>query len=932
MLPDTPGEIVKDVWMSLRAVFLLCFAAACLPAVGWSGWTAWRAWSAWSDATEAVRAATAMGDALHLVDALSVERSALQERALTGNGEAGDTALLARDNDALLARAQESLRQAGLPEEAVVTAREMLTVARTRVAESVQLPLPQRDPNLVTLFMAQLYGRLDAVAAATALAERGAARANAGVGALVAVGSLSVEMRAIAGRRSGLLGGWLRGHTPTPTELDDAMVMTGEIQHAWDELQRQVLVVGAPPRLVTALATLRDGFFREGEPQYRNLLAIARAGGERPMSLVSFRRWTIGQLNSTLVVRDAAIAEAVAYGRALAVAAETQLLVAGAATIGVLMLAGGALLVLLRRLILPVQRLTAAVTRLAGGDVVACIPERDRTDEIGFMAAAIEICRQNAVQLQQTNLRFDAALGNMSQGLTMWDGDERLVVANARFLEMIGLTPEDLPLGITYREALEIRMAAGHFAGHSGEDIYDQRVASRRSAVQEAAFQEPHGQKFLEVRSRPMPGGGWLSTMEDVTERRRAEIALREANELLEQRVADALARHRDIEEALRQSQKMEAVGQLTGGLAHDFNNMLASIAGSLEILQARIAQGRLQNLERYIVMAQGAAKRAAALTHRLLAFSRRQTLDPRPTDVNRLVAEMEDMLSRTVGPEISIEVIGAEGLWSTLIDPNQLENALLNLCLNARDAMPDGGRLTIETENCHSDAMALRDEDLPPGQYVSLRVRDTGSGMSAEIVSRAFDPFFTTKPIGMGTGLGLSMIYGFVRQSGGRVSITSRIGRGTQVSLHLPRHEGAADVARPLAEATRPAPAKRIETILVVDDEPTLRMLVAEVLEDRGYAAIACSDGTAGLKVLESGRRIDLLITDVGLPGGMNGRQLADAARRTRADLKVLFITGYAERAAVESGQLESGMQVMTKPFPMDVLAKRVTAIIASE
>ncbi len=378
-------------------------------------------------------------------------------------------------------------------------------------------------------------------------------------------------------------------------------------------------------------------------------------------------------------------------------------------------------------------------------------------------------------------------------------------------------------------------------------------------------------------------------------------------------------------EEKLRQSQKMEAVGQLTGGLAHDFNNLLAGISGSLELLQARMIQGRVNDLDRYITAAQGGAKRAAALTHRLLAFSRQQTLDPKPTDVNRLIAGLEELIRRTVGPAIEIEVVGAAGLWATLIDPHQLENALLNLCINARDAMPDGGRLTIETANKWLDGRTGRERDLKPGQYLSLCITDTGTGMTPEVVARAFDPFFTTKPIGTGTGLGLSMIYGFARQSGGQVRIYSEIGQGTTMCLYLPRHHGAADSAETSPELTTVPRAEQGETVLVVDDEPTVRMLVTEVLEDLGYAALEAADSAAGLEALQSEVRIDLLITDVGLPGGMNGRQLADAGRAWRPKLKVLFITGYAENAVVGNGHLDPGMQVLTKPFAIDALASRI-------
>ncbi|WP_235561445.1 PAS domain S-box protein [Brevundimonas sp. Root1279] len=381
--------------------------------------------------------------------------------------------------------------------------------------------------------------------------------------------------------------------------------------------------------------------------------------------------------------------------------------------------------------------------------------------------------------------------------------------------------------------------------------------------------------------------------------------------------------------EALRQSQKMEAVGHLTGGIAHDFNNLLAGISGSLELLEKRVGEGRLSGVDRYIGAAQGAARRAASLTQRLLAFSRRQTLDPKPTDVNRLIGGMEDLIRRSVGPNVEVEVVGAGGLWATQIDQSQLENALLNLCINSRDAMaPDGGRLTIETANKWLDERGARDRDLPTGQYVSLCVTDTGTGMSPDVQAQAFDPFFTTKPLGQGTGLGLSMIHGFVRQSGGQVRIYSEVGKGTTMCLYLPRFTGDLDAVDLPAEAVGEDGGQG-EVVLVIDDEPTVRMLVVEVLEDAGYTVIEAVDGPSGLTVLRSDARIDLLVTDVGLPGGMNGRQVADAARADRPDLKVLFMTGYAENAAVGNGLLEPGMQVLTKPFVMAALGAKVREMI---
>ena len=348
-----------------------------------------------------------------------------------------------------------------------------------------------------------------------------------------------------------------------------------------------------------------------------------------------------------------------------------------------------------------------------------------------------------------------------------------------------------------------------------------------------------------------------------------AQDDLRRLNLDLEQRAVERTSELTQTQAALIQSQKMEAVGQLTSGIAHDFNNLLTGIIGGLELLHIRIGQGRTENVDRYINAAQGAATRAAALTHRLLAFSRQQTLAPEITDVNALVAGMEELVQRAVGPTITVETITAGELWSTLVDPNQLENALLNLCINARDAMPKGGKLIVETGNKRLDVRASRERDMPEGDYVSLCVSDNGTGMPPEVIARAFDPFFTTKPIGQGTGLGLSMIYGFVRQSGGQVRIHSELGRGSTIRLYLPRHHciGVTDAAP--AELCGLPLAELGKTVLVVDDEPTVRLLVVEALEGLGYTVIEATDSAAGLRVLQSDHPIDLLVTDVGLPGG---------------------------------------------------------------
>jgi len=390
-----------------------------------------------------------------------------------------------------------------------------------------------------------------------------------------------------------------------------------------------------------------------------------------------------------------------------------------------------------------------------------------------------------------------------------------------------------------------------------------------------------------------------------------------------------SLRRIADLNDKLRQSQKMEAVGQLTGGIAHDFNNLLTGISGSLELIQMRVGQGRIGDLDRYIGMATTSANRAASLTSRLLAFSRRQTLDPQSVDVNRLATSMEDLIRRTVGPAIRVETMILGGLWKTLCDANQLENALLNLAINARDAMPEGGHLTIQAANVTLDGAYASAHETAPGQYVAVSVTDTGCGMAPDVIARVFEPFFTTKPLGQGTGLGLSMVYGFAKQSNGHTRIHSEVGRGTTLCIYLPRYAGPDDLEAGSLELLPDTPCEAGGTVLVVDDEPAVRMLVGDVLRDMGYEVIEAADGPEGLHILKSRRDIDLLVSDVGLPGGMNGRQLADAARVHRPGLKVLFITGYAESAAWGGGMPDPDMQVLTKPFALDVLTAKVEAMM---
>jgi len=392
--------------------------------------------------------------------------------------------------------------------------------------------------------------------------------------------------------------------------------------------------------------------------------------------------------------------------------------------------------------------------------------------------------------------------------------------------------------------------------------------------------------------------------------------------ELLEQ-----VMRREEAESQLRQSQKMEAVGQLTGGIAHDFNNMLGVIAGSLDLMQRRLDKSDFR-IERFIDAAKKASERAAALTHRLLAFARQQPLEPKPVDLNQMIAGMSDLLRSTLGEQIRIEAVSAAGLWMTNVDSHQLESALLNIAINGRDAMPDGGKLTIETANAYlDDAYAKRHVEVTAGQYVMVAITDTGAGMPPDVAQRAFDPFFTTKPTGKGTGLGLSQVYGFVKQSHGHIKIYSEIDAGTTIKLYLPRLAGKVEAI----EQPAPQPAvvgKREDVILVVEDDPLMRRLTVESLSELGYSVLD-SEGAAGaLAILDKRPDVKLLFTDVVMPE-VNGKKLAEEALKRRPDLKVIFTTGYTQNAVVHGGVLDAGVNFLSKPFALDHLASKVRAVL---
>ena len=556
-----------------------------------------------------------------------------------------------------------------------------------------------------------------------------------------------------------------------------------------------------------------------------------------------------------------------------------------------------------------------------------------------FVTDVTMATRRERYLRDRQNARYDAVVANAPDLIITVDRDGLIQFANPAALSQLGYASGDL-IGVAAAELFQTKdqwqsVLQGAFnnsaAGRSIDLIAERRDGTPSHLEASASLWASGANNFVTVILRDVNERRAISEAlrKSETDARDAAAALSELNQTLEQRVEERTTQLMQMEEELRQSQKMEAIGQLTGGIAHDFNNLLQGITGSLDLVKKRAMQGRFNEIDRFISGAMTSASRASALTHRLLAFARRQPLAPKPLEVNPLLASMEELLRRTLGERVIFELVTAGGLWLTKCDPNQLENAVLNLIINARDAMPDGGKLTVETGNSHLDnAYATLHPEIEPGQYVCISVTDTGSGMSAATIEKAFEPFFTTKPIGRGTGLGLSMIYGFAKQSGGHAKIYSQLGQGTTVKLYLPRFSGKVDQDEQIPDLREIYNAHTNETVLVVEDEFVVRELIVEVLKELGYSTLEADEGPAALKILDSKQRIDLVISDIGLPG-LNGRQIIDAARETRPLLKVLFMTGYAENAAIAAGFLEPGMAMITKPFAMEALATRIREML---
>jgi PAS domain S-box-containing protein len=552
-----------------------------------------------------------------------------------------------------------------------------------------------------------------------------------------------------------------------------------------------------------------------------------------------------------------------------------------------------------------------------------CLTEYERP--VRFTGVLVDTTDQRRVEEQ---LRIAQSAGGVGT-FEYIDGFATCTVS-PQFCRLLGLHPaNDLPVRtinalVVTGDPLVIEMDPGEALGPA--PIVETRV--RRPGSDEVRWLARRGEYIRDIETA---GARFSGVIYDITDLKVTEQQLRELNDQLEVRVAERTLALERSEEQLRQSQKMDAIGQLTGGVAHDFNNLLTIIVGNLEVMQRRLKSANADRpvFERSLDSAMRGAQRAASLTQRLLAFSRQQPLEPRPVDVSRLVSEMSDLLRRSIGEHVALETVLAGGLWRAHVDANQLEMAILNLVVNSRDAMPGGGKLTIETSNASLDrAYAKEQAEVIPGQYVQIAVSDSGIGMDAKTISRAFEPFFTTKDVGHGTGLGLSQVYGFVKQSGGHVKIYSEPDVGTTVKIYLPRwHAANTETEKPhVAKVSR---AQSGEVILVVEDDDDVRAHTVSVISELGYTVLQAANGTKAISLLQENPQIQLLFTDVGLPGGMNGRQLAEKARLIRRDLRVLFTTGYASNAIVHEGRLDPGVSLITKPFEFSTLSERLRDLL---
>ena len=546
-------------------------------------------------------------------------------------------------------------------------------------------------------------------------------------------------------------------------------------------------------------------------------------------------------------------------------------------------------------------------------------------DHLAEISSRNDALARSQEELRESEAKFQAIADSIDHMVWSTRPDGYHDYYNQRWYEYTGMpegsTDGDAWNGMFHPDDQERARGRWSRSLESGEPYHIEYRLRHRSGVY----------RWVLGRAQPMRDEAgdivrWFGTCTDIQEIVEARETLARSREQLEAMVEERTEELRRANEHLHQSQKMEAVGQLTGGIAHDFNNMLTGIIGAMDIIRRRIETGRLDDIDRFMDAATTSANRAAGLTQRLLAFSRRQSLDSRPIDVNALVDSLGELLARTIGEQIALDMRLDQSLPPGIADANQLESAILNLTINARDAMPEGGVLTVRTGFAHIDAAEAADmADAEAGRYVVVSVSDTGVGMSPELLGKVFEPFFTTKPIGQGTGLGLSMVYGFARQNGGHLAIDSEVGKGTTVNLYLPAAERAGS-EEPAAATI--APQGDGQRVLVVEDDPSVRLLIRDVLEEVGYSAIEASDGAAAVPILASDMSIDLMISDVGLPG-MNGRQLADTARAHRPELPILFVTGYAENAAIRSGFLGTNMTMITKPFSLDDLGQKIGEIL---